>query len=402
MIEKGLFTDRDDEGPEARRRPAVTDLQDLVGRCRRRRSPRPAWRTAPPSCSTRWPRRRSPARRRRSATPTSSTSRRTSTARGRSSPCSGPCSTAKSPDLATQLESSFADLQKILDGHRTRRGFPSYTSDHAGAAPHALRGRRRGVRPAEPADRGRRVVSGARRRARAGGRRSGCSGARWPRARPGSPGRCAPGTPRPRRRRAPPCRSTATTRRASPPPCRTGCTWRPSTCAAGGTGRAAVVRMLRHWTARRRADDPRARDGRGRSGAGRPRRAAGGHRRGPRAAAVPAHADPGPRPRLLRQDRPRRLPPARPSSTSRASRATTSTRRAAAATSSSRPAPTTRRSRCTRSGTSPGWRPARPRSAGASSASAAPRRRRRRSRRPATSSGSRTARTTSPATTRRH
>jgi iron uptake system component EfeO len=39
-----------------------------------------------------------------------------------------PVLTAKSPDLATQLESSLADLQKILDGHRTSAGFPSYTS----------------------------------------------------------------------------------------------------------------------------------------------------------------------------------------------------------------------------------------------------------------------------------
>ena len=72
-----------------------------------------------------------------------------------------------------------------------------------------------------------------------------------------------------------------------------------------------------------------------------------------------------------------------------------STRRAPAATSASRPAPTTRRSRCTRSATWPGSASARSPSAGRSSASGARRPPRPTSPRRATCSGSRTAPPTS-------
>ena len=82
-------------------------------------------------------------------------------------------------------------------------------------------------------------------------------------------------------------------------------------------------------------------------------------------------------------------------STCRTSSATTSTRRARTATSASRPAPTIRRSRCTRSATWRGSGSGGSPCGGRSSDSAVRRRRRRRSRRRATCSGSRTARTTS-------
>jgi len=39
-----------------------------------------------------------------------------------------PVLAAKDADLATQLTSRLADLQKVLDGHRTSTGFPSYTT----------------------------------------------------------------------------------------------------------------------------------------------------------------------------------------------------------------------------------------------------------------------------------
>ena len=79
----------------------------------------------------------------------------------------------------------------------------------------------------------------------------------------------------------------------------------------------------------------------------------------------------------------------------RGSPATRSTRRCPAATCASRPAPTTRRSRCTRCATWSGWGSAPPRCAGPSWASGAPPRPRPHRPRRATCSGSRTARTTS-------
>ena len=171
------------------------------------------------------------------------------------------------------------------------------------------------------------------------------------------------------------CPSTGRIRRASPR--------RPGPAALRGLRphqrqHGELVDLLRRWTCRRRADDPRPRGGRGRRRAGRGRRAAGRHRRGARAPGVPAHPD-----ARLRRRR-SSTPPARtgsgsPPASGRAGRPAPVPGDELDADRSGgdlscRPAPTTRRWPCTRCVTSPASHWAPPRCAGSSSASAAPRR----------------------------
>ena len=140
---------------------------------------------------------------------------------------------------------------------------------------------------------------------------------------------------------------------------------RPTGRSCSRTGRAAAARMTAGLEVGDGAVRRRRRGAAGRHGRGAGLPSAGS--RSPSASARPSYDAKG------APLRPRR-PPAGALVDLPAFPATSSSRRAAAATCASRPAPTTRRSRCTRSATSPGSPSGRPRSAGRSSASAGRRR----------------------------